>query len=48
MASREFQTADEDIQHKTVQPANIAADVLEAAAKKLKGMVESRNKRKTK
>ena len=38
--------ADEDIKHATVQTAKIADDVLEAEAKKLKGIVERRNKPK--
>lgn len=41
-------SADDEIDRSEVTPATIAPDVLEAEAKKLKGIVERRNKQKTK
>ena len=37
---------DEEIKHETVMPANISKEVLEAEAKKLQGIIESRMKNK--
>ena len=37
---------DEEIKHEIVMPANISKEVLEAEAKKLQGIIESRMKNK--